>query len=281
MRWYYHGIQELNKFTIPFTIIRFAGVLFTFIIVNDANDWYKVIIITVIFPFLSVIYSWALYFKSHKIKYVSFKYVYKLFTDSSSLFITNLVSVIKDRSGGIFISFLLGPSSLVLYEFCIKIVGVISSLASSVSAALYPSFSKNINPYIFMKVNNYIIALSLIPVIITFIAPDILVEIFLTLFKLNLSPIIILFPIFGLMVFVRSHGYYLGLCYLMAKNKKKRYASSLIISGLLYIMFMTLMLVFDCKELSVLVIIIGISLIVEYLHRLYMCLKTRKEMCEN
>ncbi|MCX9004902.1 oligosaccharide flippase family protein [Citrobacter portucalensis] len=281
LRWFFHGVQQLNKFAFPYCIIRFIGTLFIFLFVTGAGDWYKVVVITVGSSLLSVLVSWALYYRNFGFYYVKFKSVYLIFYDSFSLFITNLVSVVKDRSGGIFIGYFLGPSSLVYYDFCIKIVGVISSVTSSISAALFPSFSENYNSIYFRKYNKLIFTFSVLPFLISLVASDYVIITIYQLFKIDLSPVRLLFPVFGIMIFVRSHGYFLGLCYLMARNYKKRYASSLIISGCFYMLYMGGASFLGFNSLISLGIGIASSLVIEYFHRIYLCLKTRTEICGN
>lgn len=280
LRWFYHGVQQLNKFSIPYCVLRLAGVLLIFCFVKSSDDWYKVVIITVVSSFLSVLFSWAGYYKKYGLRYIKVKVVYNIFLDSFSLFITNLVSVIKDRSGGVFIGVFLGPSSLVYYDFCIKIVGVISSITSSISAALFPGFSGGYKDEVFRKYNKYIFIFSFVCIVVPSVAGEYFIWLVDLIFKLNLSSIKVLFPVFGFMIFVRSHGYYLGLCYLMANNYKKRYASSLIISGAVYIVLMGVVIISNYNSIYFLGGVMVISLAIEYFHRLYLVFKTKREMRE-
>ncbi|TFL64833.1 hypothetical protein ELY39_23125 [Escherichia coli] len=281
LRWFYHGIQQLNKFTLPFCLVRFLGVLLLFIFVNTQDDWYKVIIITVLSSLLSVIVSFYSYYVKYNLTYIKFRQIYIIFSDSFSLFATNIVSVIKDRSGGIFISYFMRTSSLVYYDFCMKIVGVISSITSSISASLYPMFSGNYNHSTFKRYNLLILLFSIIPFIITLLADKYVILLIDYIFSINIFDIKLLLPVFGFMIFVRSHGYFIGLCYLMALNYKKSYASSLIYSGMFYLFFMSGMIFLGYKNILTLAVGLSLSLLLEYFHRIYKFISTRKNANES
>lgn len=281
LRWLYHGKQQLIYFTIPYCIIRILGVGLFFIFVKNPIDWYLVIPIIVFSSFLSVLISALRCVIVDGIQYIKFKYVYKLFRDAYSLFITGIVSTIKDRSGGILIGYFLGPASLVNYDFCMKIVGVVSSVTSSISAALFPSFLVNFDEVKFKKINIILLLTSLVPLLFSFFFSGYIVEIVDLIFRMNLSQIKILFPIFALMIFVRSHGYFIGLCYLMAKNEKRKYAASLIISGMVYVIMMIILLFLNATNLLSLGVLLGISLTVEYIHRVVMCFEVKKKQTVN
>ncbi|MGL4031038.1 hypothetical protein CJD50_06370 [Hafnia paralvei] len=279
-KWYFHGRQELSKFTIPFSIFKFSGVFLIFFFVHTSSDWPKIIIINVATSIFSVIISFAMVFNSIRFRFIKLERVYKEFRLSYSLFITNLISVIKDRSGGIFIGIILGPTYVVYYDFCLKITGVISAFTSSISAAIYPKLSGDFDFRLFDKINIKMFYISLLPIIISIFFTRELIYVFQYAFHIDLSSIENIAIMFSLMIFVRSHGYYIGLCFLMAHDKRKEYTSSLILSGVIYIVLLVLLVLFKIKSMYLLAAAISISLIIEYVHRFY-CYRKARFIIEN
>ncbi|MXF29069.1 hypothetical protein FQ043_25070, partial [Escherichia coli] len=83
--------------------------------------------------------------------------------------------------------------------FCMKIVGVISSITSSISASLYPMFSGNYNHSTFKRYNLLILLFSIIPFIITLLADKYVIFLIDYIFSINIFDIKLLLPVFGFM----------------------------------------------------------------------------------
>lgn len=274
-KWFFHGVQNLKPYTLFFVIFRLLGVLSTFILVVEINDWKLVVLINALVSLLTSILLFFYMKRNVNFVIIKVRNVIVFFLYSKELFFTNLMSQIKDRSGGIIIAHVLGLELLVYYDFCIKIVGVISSFLSSVSAACYPNFTEKFSIVSFDKISRKLIVISAIPFILLFLFGKEISQLINFLININIYPISSILYVFGVMIFVRSHGYYLGLCYLMVHNKRKEYSKTLIYSSVIYITMILLYSIQSVKTLNLFGAVLTASLLFEYLHRYFYYYKCR------
>ncbi len=148
---YFQGIERMGYITWLTLIIRFVSVVGIFIFVREASDYLLVPILTgssyVIGGFLSL----YVIFVQHKIRFQipSFQIMKYYFNDAATIFLTNLISTIKDKLNYIFMGVCVPMSQIVIYDLGSKITGLLSKPAYIIATVLYPRISKTANIRLF------------------------------------------------------------------------------------------------------------------------------------
>lgn len=276
-RWFYHGRQNLSSFTIPLVLSRLAVSLLIFTFVEDETDKDIVILLFTIGFFFGVIYSFQLLVRK-KVKLIRVKAheVCTFFSSSFRLFLTNILSIAKDRTSGVVIGLVISYELLVYYDFAMKIANVISSFLSSFSSSFYPKFCESFKVDDFNRVSKIVFIVSIVPLVFLLIFPFEIKNIISYIMKVDLSSVVSIFYFYGLLIFVRGHSYFIGLCSLMANNRNKEYTSTLIYSSIFFFLLMSISLVSTSLSIDIICFAYSATLVFEYFHRFYQVEKFKR-----
>ena len=271
-RWYYHGRESLSHFSVPLVASRLITSLIIFLLVDEQGDRDLVIVLLSVGYFLGVLIPFVLLHVSGvRLVKVKAEEVYKLFINSSRLFFTNILSIAKDRTSGIIIGLAISFELLAFYEFTMRIANVISSFLASFSASFYPGFCKKFDVELYRKASKVVFLLSILPLTFLILFPTYIVFIINFIMDINLNNIADVFYFFGILIFVRGHAHFIGLCCLMANKQEKSYTSTLIYSSLLFFLLVVLLVILDELSMELICLIYSVSLLFEYIHRFYKC----------
>ncbi|PSU96070.1 hypothetical protein C0W80_18345 [Photobacterium leiognathi subsp. mandapamensis] len=278
-KWFFHGLQKLQYYTIPFVLGKSITIILLFLFIKKNQDWDLYPLIFSLTSFMVCLISFFIAKVKYSInaKKIKFKIIVKRFLNSKDLFLTNVISTVKDRTAIIFIAHIIGDKYVVYYDFAYKVSDMLSSLLSSFSASLYPSFVADFKVEKFEMYYKIIFVVSIIPLIILSLFSNEIIQLIDIIIGLNLEPIQSIYWLFGSIIFVRGFGYYIGLCYLMVKGQSKLYSRSLILSGVTYILAMSFIVILDLNGLVYISIGVFVSLSIELIDRFLMYKKIRNE----
>ncbi|WP_165725317.1 oligosaccharide flippase family protein [Pseudoalteromonas sp. SA25] len=273
-RWYYHGREELSNFTVPLVLSRLLISIMIFISVGDESDRDIVIILLSFGYFLGVLLPFFLLRKRDiKIVKVKFLDIAVFFSSSFRLFLTNIISIAKDKTSAIIIGLAISYELLVYYEFAMKISNVLSSFLSSFSSSFYPKFCQKFDFFMYKKTSRLVFLFSATPLFFLVLFPKQINEIIFFIMGVSLDDVVSVFYFFGLLIFVRGHSYFMGLCCLMANKQNKDYTETLIYSSLLFFILIIIMLSIGTLTMGKVCLAYSIALVFEYFHRLFKCNK--------
>ncbi len=148
---YFQGIERMGYITWLTLIIRSVSVVGIFIFVRETSDYLWVPILTgasyVIGGFLSL----YVIFVQHKIRFriPSFQAMKYYFKDAATIFLTDVISTIKDKLNYIIMGIYVPMSQIVIYDLGSKITGLLSKPAYIIATVLYPRIAKTGNIRLF------------------------------------------------------------------------------------------------------------------------------------
>ncbi|MFA0542216.1 oligosaccharide flippase family protein [Vibrio sp. 10N.222.52.B7] len=274
--WYYQGIQEMKSITVVNVIYRIVSLVSVLIFISEDNG---VLVYALAFGVTPLfVNSINLFYITRKNKIslspFDFNYCRLLFLESLPIFWGGITSIIKDRTNIILIGAFVGTSEVVIYDFIIKIISLLSVFFSNLTNAQFPEIAKNKSSKLFKK---YFSLIFLASFLIYFLSVSVLYsfsgelvsfifysEDYSTLFS-YLS--IILF----LLIPLRSISYQLGLGVLISNGYSKDYSNNLMFSSLLYILFSFLLYCFDFMSIYTICLNLVITVVLELLHRVWLC----------
>ncbi|HFQ4982561.1 TPA: oligosaccharide flippase family protein [Vibrio vulnificus] len=278
--WYYQGKQTMGKITLFNALVKLIIFLMVVMLVKEESDYYLYAIIVSFTPSIFSIFNFLLLIKKDElsIKLIHFNFFKDLIISSTPLFFSTVSSAIKDRANVVMIGLFVGHGEVVIYDFVIKIVNILSGIFSNLTNAQFPELSKKKNNVIkifknYMKVIcglNFIIVIFSFFIIYNF---ELLVKLFnidnvyssdLFLFK-NIS--LILLPV----IFVRSLSYQIGLGVLIINGKEREYTLNLIISTIIFISINAFLYFSESVTTITLSISLLLTVSIELVHRIYLC----------
>ena len=151
--WFYQGIEKMKYITFLTLTSRLIFLFLIFILVKSPDDYLKVPIIYGIGSLSAGILSFYIMLTSFKIKLriPDFRFIVFQFKDSYTLFLSNVIIAIKDKSNYILINAFIGPGALTEFDLALKIKGVLSIPIDLINKALYPKISKDLNMAFMLK----------------------------------------------------------------------------------------------------------------------------------
>jgi PST family polysaccharide transporter len=151
--WFYQGIEKMKYITFLTLVSRVIFLLLIFMLVKTPGDYLKVPIINGIGSLLAGTISLYIMLSHFKIKLkVPGLHLIKFhFKDSYSLFLSDLIIAIKDKSNYILINAFVGHGAVTEFDLTLKVKGVLSIPIDLINKALYPKVSKDRNMSFMLK----------------------------------------------------------------------------------------------------------------------------------
>jgi O-antigen/teichoic acid export membrane protein len=269
--WYFQGIEKM-KFTTIFNLVSrliFLGLIFIFI--KNQNDYLLVPLINGIGVTLAGVFSLYIIFFVHKVRFQWQKKttLWFYFVDSSSLFLSNAMVLIKERSNIVFIGSFLSMSEVSYYDLILKIASILRTPFMTIRDAIFPNIAESQNQSKYGKV-------AIISIILS-----VFVYLFLIFFKQpivvfiggeEMLPALELIPLMGLIIPLGVTSMFAGSALILFYSAK-RYTLSIIYSLIAFILGLYILYIFDLFSLNYLVILLIITLLVEIVSRLYLYYK--------
>ncbi|EHH1111353.1 oligosaccharide flippase family protein, partial [Vibrio parahaemolyticus] len=162
--WYYQGIQEMKSITVVNVIYRVLSLVLVVAFINEENG---VIIYALVFgvtPLLVNLINLFYISKRNRISLCSFDFSFcqLLFIETLPIFWGSITSIIKDRTNILLIGAFVGKSEVVIYDFIIKIISLLSVFFSNLTNAQFPEIAKNKSSRLFKKYLRLIVLTSFV-----------------------------------------------------------------------------------------------------------------------
>lgn len=148
---YFQGIERMGYITWLTLIIRSVSVIGIFLFVREASDYLLVPVLTGSSYVIGGVLSLYVIFGQHKIRFQvpSFQAMKYYFSDASTIFLTDVISTIKDKLNYIIMGICVPMSQIVIYDLGSKITGLLSKPAYIIATVLYPRISRTTNTRLF------------------------------------------------------------------------------------------------------------------------------------
>ena len=148
---YFKGIEKMGYITWITVLIRIVSVTGIFVFVHGPSDYLLVPVLTASSYIIGGLFSFYVIFVQNKVKFriPSFQAMKYYFKDAGTIFLTDIISTIKDRLNYIIIGVCVPMSQIVVYDLGSKITGLLSKPAYVLAITLYPKISKTSNIRLF------------------------------------------------------------------------------------------------------------------------------------
>ena len=179
--WFFQGIERMKYITILNIIAKLIFTISIFIVINEKEDYLFVPILNSLGYISAGFISLYIIFKDFKVKIIipNFEYTKKTFTESSSLFISNLSVTLYTASNTFILGLFTNNTIVGIYASIEKLVLAIKNLYVPLYQALFPWLSKKSHIEIKSKIKKMILPVfifsTLVSLILYVYAKDLLI----------------------------------------------------------------------------------------------------------
>jgi PST family polysaccharide transporter len=151
--WFYQGMEKMKYITFLTLTSRMIFFILIFVLIQSPDDYLKVPIINGIGSVFAGLISLYIVLSKFGIKlYIpNLKTIRYHIRDSYSLFLSDLIIAVKDKSNYILIGNILGPGAVTVFDLALKVKGVLSIPIDLINKALYPKIAKDKNMAFMLK----------------------------------------------------------------------------------------------------------------------------------
>lgn len=145
--WFYQGMEKMKYITLLTLISRLIFLFLIFLLIKSPDDFLKVPIINGIGSITAGIISLYIVLTKFnlKLRIPTGKSIRFHVRDSYSLFLSDLIIAIKDKSNYILIGAFMTHGAVTEFDLALKIKGVLSIPIDLINKALYPKIAKERN----------------------------------------------------------------------------------------------------------------------------------------
>jgi O-antigen/teichoic acid export membrane protein len=263
--WYFKGIEKMKYVAIivSLTKILFAFLIFTFI--TDKSDYKLVPVLYFISGMISVLFAYYIIIFKDKMFFSKFKFneIITAIKESSSVFGSNSVMVIREKFNLILIERFVGLEALAFFDIIQKFVNVLITPFHILAATIYPHVSRTKNINFVIKITLASLVVSFIVYIFQYVFSDMLVKFLYGSAHPILENILL---ILSITVPLGALSAFIGINILVVFNKNKYYFFSSLIATLTNFLLFLLFYLFNYKFniiwfTVVTVIVFGIELL--------------------
>ncbi|EJG1733425.1 oligosaccharide flippase family protein [Vibrio parahaemolyticus] len=154
-QWFFHGRGIVKKLTYIVFFTKIFTIISVLIIskINDVSGQYIALIFSLEYFFLGCAsFLYAKYNYNLKIQKVVLKAVGDKIQEAQHLFSVIFITSLKDRFNLIIVAHFFSPAAVVVVDFAMKIVTILSLPSSILSQAAYPTNSKRKDKSLFFKI---------------------------------------------------------------------------------------------------------------------------------
>jgi len=167
-QWYYQGVQRMGVVTYIQLAVKIATLPLIWWLVKDSTDTWVLMLITVLGGWVGgLVCGGMLRWKEHlKMIRVSGKMVGAYYKESFPLFLTNIMSIIKEQGVVMLVGGCLGMRDVAIYDLANKIVTVPRIMLLQINNALFPKIVVQRNAEAIRKIMRFETGISLCVVVL-------------------------------------------------------------------------------------------------------------------
>lgn len=273
-QYYFQGIEQMKYIAMLNIAIRIIFVVLTFVVIQSADDYLYVPLLSTAGYFIGGICALYIVFVKHKIHFspLPFKTIFFYLKDASPIFFTNVICTIKDKLNYLLLGNFVGMNEVVVYDLGAKFTNVLTKPATVISTVLFPKIAKERNIFLFKKMMILISVLIIILVLLlNLFLPDI-VHIFIVE-TIDLFPIRLytLAPIF------LSLGSFIASNLIVALGYNKYMLHSIIITTFIYLLLLGVFCWFEwLYSVTSFIVLTVLAYLCEFVYRWIISLKIIK-----
>ncbi|MDF0533015.1 oligosaccharide flippase family protein [Shewanella sp. A32] len=169
--WLYQGMEKMKYITIVNVVSKFIFLVSIFLLIKNKDDIELFAILNLLFYIVSGILSQyvALKYLAVNFTHISWNVCSKSFVDGFSVFLSSIFIALKDRLNVVAVGIMFGPHEVVIYDFAMKLISVISIPQNIIFTAFYPSVIKEKSISKIFKIGTAITFMNISLVIAAFI----------------------------------------------------------------------------------------------------------------
>lgn len=272
--WYFQGMQKMQYITLFTLLSKLVFVILIFILIKSKEDYLLVPIINGIGVMLSGVLSLYVIFKLDKVKF-RWQKNEKLFyyiKDSFSLFLSNAMVLIKEKTNILFIGLFLNMTDVAYYDIALKITTLLRTPFMLVRDSIFPSIAISKNKVKYIKISIITIIISLFAYLLLLIFSE---QIIYFLGGEEMLPSVKIIPLMGLTIPIGVLSMFLGSA-LIIFNNNKQYGLSILYSLFSFIFGLITLYLLNLFSLKSLIMVIIFSLLIEIIVRTHFIKKNEK-----
>ena len=272
--WYFQGIERMKYITLINLIAKIISLICILFFVDNSLD-YLIVPICYLIGSLTVLFISLFILMKHKVIKCNLPTLQSLFfyLKNSIVFVfSDLMAILKDKTNIMLLGTFVGMNAVAYYDLAEKIVWAFRSVFSNINIAFFPYFSRNKRPEQVKQVILIIFIFSLLSYLFVCLFSDFII---LSLSNENMLIIKDFLWIMAMYIIIASLSSSIGYFILIVNGHSKSFFYNMLISliSYLFICFFIYSL-FDISIIN-LVIAYNLSILIELLHRIYLCGKYR------
>ena len=266
--WYFQGIEKMRYTAMITAFVKIGFAALVFIVVKNQSDYLKVPLMYASASLISALIAYYLIFFKHNIQLVRPK-VYDIIyyiKDSSALFLSSSLSIIKDSLTIVFIEKFLGLSAVAYFDIAQKFVNILITPFHILASVLFPHISKTKD---FILLKKVILISSLVAIflyILTFVFRYQIVWLLSGKENIQLE---ILLSILSLSVIFANIASLLGTNGLVIAGRNKKLFLSSLYGTIFYLILLTVLILFSKLSILAVAICVVIGYVVDMFFRWY------------
>ncbi|MGU8928574.1 flippase [Clostridium perfringens] len=233
--WFYTGVEDFRKVVLRDSATKILGLICIFIFVRDSSDLNKYILILALSNFIGVIIMWMYIPKEFNKVHIDKKEIKRHIKPLISLFIPQVAIQVYSLLSRTMIGMLSNNEQVALYDYSQRIIQIVITVIGSMGVVIMPRIANIVTAgkdlevkEIIKKSFNYItyiampMCFGLMAVARTFVG---------WFFGNEFREVGLLISITAVIIIAVSWANVIGVQYLIASNKEKKYTIAIVISA--------------------------------------------------
>ena len=274
-QYFFQGVENMKYSSLINIAVKFLFIVLIFVFVRSEADYFVVpLLYTIGYSFAGIISIYIVYKRMGLHFYVPKKHQIMVYVkDSSAIFATDLISLIKDKLSYFLLGAYSGMSNVVVYDLGLKINTILAKPVQIISMALFPRSAKDRNIQQLKKIIGLVSGLAVVLVILTNIFLPRIVSFFINE-PIDLMPI----RLFTLAPIFLSISSFISSNILVAWGYNRYVLYSIIITSGTYIAALLFTVItHQMDSMYSFVIIALVSYLAEFIYRLIVGFKIMKK----
>lgn len=266
-QFYFQGMEKMKYISLVKIIIKVVTIALTFIIIEKDSDYFKVPLIYAIGSIIAGLVCYYLIAVKDAIKWKWLKWQQMKFymKDATPIFCTELISSIKNQSNYLFITALLGPALVVVYDVATKLQGILVRPTDLLNIVLFPKMSRSHNNKMFLRIGIFILIVSIFIYLVVNLCLPFIVRLLIGQ-DIELTPI----RVYLLTIIIMMTSKWIISSLFVARGKNRLVMYSMIFTTLFYIVVLGLLYILGIlHSLNVFVAVIVFTYLAELSFNLY------------
>lgn len=274
-RWVCIGTGKLYYYSMPIVLSKLSSIPIILNFITESSDINLLYEINLLVYALPTVLSFLLYlhFEEISIWMPRLKSSLREIKRKFPLFISNVLSNLKDRLAEIVIGPAIGMEVIPLVDLANKIINLASTAISIFTSSFQPLVKNISSSFSLKRIKTVVFLISSLPFFSVILLNEYIFILIEQIFSMNFFEMKWYVAALAFSVFSKGYGNFIGVCVLIANNKINEYSSTLKYSAIINIILMSVVSIVFTVNLNLIALLIFITMLFEILHRVYMVSK--------